>query len=56
MRDVSWELRAFISKHGCLIFGTLNLLQKSCIVIGFGLDWQSTLKSGCGFGLSITFL
>jgi len=56
MRDASWEFHGFITKHGCLTFATLNLFQNSWIVIGFGLDCQSTLKRGFGFGLSITVL
>jgi len=39
-----------------LIFAALNFSKSSWIVIGFGLDCQSNLKSGFGFGFSIIYL
>jgi hypothetical protein len=37
------------------MFAVFYFLSSSWIVIGFGLDCQSILKSGFGFGFSIIF-
>jgi hypothetical protein len=38
------------------MFAVFYFLSSSWIVIGFGLDCQSILKSGFGFGFTIIFL
>jgi len=55
VRDGSWEFLGFITKCGCLILNSLILFQNTWIVIGFGCNCKSILKSGIQFGFLITF-
>ena len=61
---MSWLIKICLlgipcQKHLCkilLMFAAFHFFSSSWIVIGFGLDCQSILKSGFGFGFKITFL
>jgi len=55
IRDASWVMVSSL-KWPFHIYCPFSFSKDSWIVIGFGLDCQSILKIGFGFGLSIKYL